>query len=311
MNFWQHDLSEWKFYEWEHLADDWVFALAILIFVGEIIRLLFKKQMTWNTAGDCVANFVTLLAHLGIVLLVASAYLAVFYWVYPESSITQLPNNFWTLGICIVLADLAYYWEHRMAHTLGFGWATHTVHHSSPYFNISVAYRHGPLDAVFGLPFLLPLVFLGFDPFMVLFSAAVVQLFQTLLHTELVYKFPRFIEAIMNTPSHHRVHHGSNPQYIDKNYAGILIIWDKMFGTFAEEQEKVVFGIATPLDSVNPFNVFFHGFARLGAKMSAANGLGEKLLCLWMPPGWVAPSVQAKQQGNTGNNSNIEERSDV
>lgn len=295
MNFWTHKFDEWQIYEWELIADDYFFVFAMLLFVFEIIRLLIKKEMTWNTAGDCVANFVTLIAHLGIIALSAGLYLGAFYLIYPNFSLIQLPNNFWTIPMCIVLADLAYYWEHRAAHRLGLGWATHTVHHSSPYFNISVAYRHGPLDAVFGLPFLMPLVFIGFDPILVLFCATVVQLYQTALHTETVKKFPKPIEAVMNTPSHHRVHHGSNPQYIDKNYAGIFILWDKMFGTFEEEQEKVVYGVLPPINSINPLHVFFHGLTGLSSKMWKAKGFKNKLLYLVKPPGWH-PETQAKQE---------------
>ena len=210
----------------------------------------------------------------------------------------HLPNNWWTVGLCLVLADIAYYWEHRVAHRIGIGWATHTVHHSSPYFNISVAYRHGPLDAVFGLPFHLPLAVLGFDPVLILFCEMMVQLYQTALHTETIGKFPRFIEAVMNTPSHHRVHHGSNRQYIDKNYAGIFIIWDKIFGTFEEEDEKVVYGVKPALNSVNPVNVYFHGFVKLFKQMYHAKGFKNKIAYLYQPPGWK-PKQAAQKHHDT------------
>ena len=286
MNFWDHIYDSWAIYEWELLAEDWFFVAAMLFFSVEIIRLIVKGEMSWRTAGDVAANFITLAAHLGLVLLVAGAYMASFYWVYENASLIQLPNNLYTIGLCILACDLAYYWEHRMAHQIGLGWATHTVHHSSPYFNISVAYRHGPLDAIFGLPFHLPVVALGFDPILVLFSAAMVQLFQTALHTEVIGKLPAPIEAVFNTPSHHRVHHGSNLKYLDKNYAGILIIWDRMFGTFAREEEKVVYGVLPPIDSNNPLVVFFHGFTRIARKIGNARGFGNKLACLVMGPGW-------------------------
>lgn len=298
MNFWEHKFSEWQIYEWELIVDDYFFVFAMLLFAFEIVRLLIKREMTWNTAGDTVANFATLVAHLGLVTISAGLYLGLFYLIYPKFSLIQLPNNFWTIPICIVLADLAYYWEHYAAHRFGLGWATHTVHHSSPYFNISVAYRHGPLDAIFGLPFHLPLVFLGFDPILVLFSAAVVQLYQTALHTEAVGKLPSVVEAIMNTPSHHRVHHGSNAQYMDKNYAGIFIVWDKMFGTFEEEQEKVVYGVLPPIKSVNPLVVFFHGFTRLFGKIWNAKGLKNKFLYLVKPPDWHSETKLNQELGH-------------
>ena len=121
---------------------------------------------------------------------------------------------------------------------------------------------------------------MGFDPIVVFFAEAFVQLYQTLLHTEAIGKLPRPVEAVMNTPSHHRVHHGSNPQYIDKNYAGVFIVWDRLFGTFEKEREKVVYGVKPPLATANPVVVFLHGFARLGRQMASAKGAGAKLACL-------------------------------
>lgn len=286
MEFWAHKYNDIQIYGWEVLINDYFFIFALGFLAFEIIRLFIKKQMSWNNAGDMVTNFVTLFAHVSIIFFTATLYLSLMYKIYPNHILTMLPNNPWFIGICILLADFAYYWEHRAAHRIGLGWATHTVHHSSPYYNISVAYRHGPLDAIFGLPFLLPLVFIGFDPILVLFSASIVQLYQTILHTDSIGKLPKFFEAIMNTPFHHRVHHGSNIQYLDKNYAGILIIWDKLFGTFEEEKEKVVYGVLPPIHSVNPFIVYFHGFSRLFAKMHKTKGIGSKLTHLIMPPGW-------------------------
>ncbi|WP_028108032.1 sterol desaturase family protein [Ferrimonas futtsuensis] len=284
-SLWERTFNSWVFYEWELIAEDWFFLFAMMFFGFELIVLTIRGRMSWNLALDSVTNFVTLLAHLGLVTLFATLYLWSFYWAW-ELAPMPLPNTLTTLALCILACDLAYYWEHRMAHQIGVGWATHTVHHSSPHFNISVAYRHGPLDAIFGLPFLLVVVLLGFDPLMVLLSAALVQLYQTALHTESIGRLPRVIEAVLNTPSHHRVHHGSNPQYIDKNYAGILIIWDKLFGTFAREQEKVVYGVLPPIGSNNPLVVLFHGFSRLGQKVGKAQGLGNKLACLVRGPGW-------------------------
>jgi sterol desaturase/sphingolipid hydroxylase (fatty acid hydroxylase superfamily) len=272
------------YYEWSNY---WVYVIALALLSLEALRLLLKKALTWNILGDTVTNFITLYAFLGIgYLTVATFYIGGFYLIYENFSITKLPTNIWTILACILLADIAYYWEHRMMHRVGIGWATHTVHHSSPYFNISVAYRFGPLDGILPFFFHLPLALMGFNPVLIFLSESVVQLYQTLLHTEAVKKLPKPIEAIMNTPSHHRVHHGSNKQYHDKNYAGIFIVWDRMFGTFAEEKEKVVYGITNPLNSVNPFKVFFHGVYRLAKKMKDAKGWRNKMGHFFLPPGW-------------------------
>ena len=119
---------------------------------------------------------------------------------------------------------------------------------------------------------------------MVLFAEAVVQLHQTPLHTKAIGKLPKPVEAVMNTPSHHRFHHGTNPQYLDKNYGGIFIVWDRLFGTFDEECEKVVYEISEPLNSINPFVVFLHGFSRITRKVVSTPGLGAKLRVLVSPP---------------------------
>ena len=282
------------YYDWSNY---WVFVVAMVLLLLEGIRLLLKKAMTWNILGDAITNFITLYAFIGITyLFIATFYISGYYYVYQHFSITQLPTNLWTILACILLADLVYYWEHRTMHRVGIGWATHTVHHSSPYFNISVAYRFGPLDGLLPFFFHLPLAMLGFNPMLIFLSESLVQLYQTLLHTEVVKKLPRPVEAIMNTPSHHRVHHGSNKQYHDKNYAGIFIIWDRMFGTFEEEKEKVVYGISDPIESINPFKVFFHGLYRLGKKIIDARGWRNKLGHILQPPGWE-PAAERELQG--------------
>lgn len=273
------------FYEWSNY---WVFWASLGVLAIEGVRLLIKRKLNWNIIGDSITNFITLYAFYAIgYLAYATFYIAGYYYVSYYWSIAQLETNIWTICACILLADLTYYWEHRVMHRTGLGWATHTVHHSSPYFNISVAYRFGPLDGILPFFFHLPLAFLGFNPLLIFFSESVVQLYQTFLHTELVKKAPRPIEAIFNTPSHHRVHHGSNKQYHDKNYAGILIIWDRMFGTFEEEDEKVVYGITNPVNSVNPLNVFFHGLYRLALAVRNTPGFANKLRVLYKPPGAV------------------------
>lgn len=287
MEFLYQLLSD-EYVEYMHaFIDDWGFVVAAVIFVFELLVLAARKLVTKNVIGDALANFCTLGMFIAVnTFLIGVMYVTAFYWVYTHIALWQLPTNMWTILACILLADIAYYWEHRFVHRVGFGWATHAVHHSSPYFNISVAYRFGPLDGLMPLFFHLPLVLLGFNPIVIFLSEMVVQIYQTLLHTEVVKKLPRPIEAIFNTPSHHRVHHGSNPEYIDKNYAGIFIVWDKLFGTFEEEKAKVVYGVTTPIETVNPIKVFFFGYAKLFKKMLAAKSFSAAMGYCFMPPGW-------------------------
>ena len=294
MDFLNQAITEARIYEWEVLLDNWVFLAMSAFLVFELLRLAAKKALRWSVIGDAATNYVTLVAFIAIAFVLLGAfYVGSYYFVYEYFRLMTIPITPWSIALCIVLADLAYYFEHRFTHRVGIAWATHTVHHSSPYFNISVAYRFGPLDGFFPLFFHLPLLLLGFNPILVLFAEAVVQLYQTALHTETIGKLPRPVEAVMNTPSHHRVHHGSNPRYLDKNYGGIFIVWDRLFGTFEKETEPVVFGITKPLGTVNPFVVFFHGYGRLARQVWTARGLGAKVGYLLQPPGWAPAQREA------------------
>ncbi|CAL2105595.1 alkylglycerol monooxygenase [Tenacibaculum sp. 190524A02b] len=274
---------------WFYLVNDLSLLYIIVpFFIVELIRYTYIKQLTKNLILDSIANLITFGAFFIIeIILGILAITKLYFWVYQHISLPHLQLNWATVITCILLADLAYYWEHRMMHRIGIGWATHTVHHSSPHFNMSVAYRFGPLDAILPIVFSLPIVMLGYDPILVLLSEVFVQVFQTLLHTEIIGKLIKPIEFIFNTPSHHRVHHGSNKQYWDKNYAGILIIWDRMLGTFEPEKEKVIYGISEPLQSVNPINVFFHGITRFIKKLHTIKNAKNKLLAFIKPPDWM------------------------
>lgn len=289
-HFLTYILSEEVVEYWFSLANDGsLFYIIIPFFLVELVRYIFLKRMSWQLIGDSVANVITLIAFLGIEIILGLLFLyQLYFWVYHNLSLPALPLNLVTIISCILLADFAYYWDHRLMHRIGLGWATHTVHHSSPHFNMSVAYRFGPLDAVIPILFSLPLVMLGFNPWLLLAAELFVQTYQAILHTEVIGKLPKPIEYVFNTPSHHRVHHGVNRQYWDKNYAGIFIIWDRLFGTFEEEQEEVRYGVSEPINSVNPLVVFFHGFTRLFRKMSQAKGIKNKFLYLIKPPGWEA-----------------------
>ncbi|MEP4335749.1 MAG: sterol desaturase family protein, partial [Roseobacter sp.] len=273
--------------EWlEKFVDDWFFIFALAFLAFEFTRYAIYKKLSWALVGDTITNYITLAFFIGLTILFLGAfYVTTFYYAF-QFAIFDIEINWITVAICVVLADLAYYWEHRFMHRVNLAWATHTVHHSSPFFNISVAYRFGPMDSFWPVFFHVPLVLLGFNPIVVLFAEVVVQLYQTTLHTESIKKLPRPVEWIMNTPSHHRVHHGSNPKYLDKNYAGIFIVWDRMFGTFEEEHEQVVYGLVKPIESTNPIVAFLHGFYRLANSVWAMRGFRNKLGVIFGPPGW-------------------------
>jgi len=274
---------------WFYVLNDLSLVYIILpFFVLELIRYAYLKRLNKDLILDSIANVITFGGFFLIeIILGLLAITKVYFWIYNHISLPHLEINWTTIFACVLLADFAYYWEHRMMHRIGIGWATHTVHHSSEHFNMSVAYRFGPFDAIMPILFSLPIVMLGFDPLLVLLCEVFVQVFQTLLHTEIIGKLTKPVEFIFNTPSHHRVHHGSNKQYWDKNYGGILIIWDRLLGTFEPEVETVRYGISEPLKSNNPIKVFFHGISRLFKKIAAIKGSKNKFLALIKPPDWM------------------------
>lgn len=173
-----------------------------------------------------------------------------------QFGIFDVQTSVLNLSICVVLADFLYYWKHRLEHTTRVLWIAHSPHHSSSEFNLSTALRLPWLTPFYSWAIYIPLCLIGFHPLMVIFSLTVVLAYQFLIHTESI-RTMGFLEHILNTPSNHRVHHGSNDKYLDKNYGGIFIIWDKLFNTFQQEEEKVVYGLTKPIHTTNPIKVNF------------------------------------------------------
>ena len=197
----------------------------------------------------------------------------------------------WTWPVmvaCFFAEDLAYYWFHRIAHERRFFWASHIVHHSSQHYNLSTALRQ-TWTGTLGLNFIfwLPLVWIGFPPLMVLMFSSISLVYQFWIHTELIGRMGPF-EWVMNTPSHHRVHHATNAKYLDANYAGVLIIWDRLFGTFVPEddKEKPHYGIVSQLGTFNPFRVAFHEWAGIWRDVTHAKSPRDVLGYIFGPPGW-------------------------
>ena len=184
----------------------------------------------------------------------------------------------------LVAVDFAYYWFHRLHHEVRFLWASHVPHHSSRRFNLSTALRQSwtPFTA---LPFYLPLVVLGFPIPLVAAAHGINLLYQFWIHTELIERLGP-LERILNTPSHHRVHHGANVQYLDRNYAGILIVWDRWFGSFEPEREPVRYGLTKNIQSGNPVYAAFHEFGAVLRDAFRAGSLRDALGYLLQPPGW-------------------------
>jgi sterol desaturase/sphingolipid hydroxylase (fatty acid hydroxylase superfamily) len=188
--------------------------------------------------------------------------------------------------VLYVLDDFCYYWFHRVHHESRFFWAAHVTHHSSQYYNLSTALRQSwtPLTSWI---FYVPVVMLGFTPAQWAFVHATNLLYQYWIHTERIGRMPAWFEFVFNTPSHHRVHHGANPAYLDSNYGGILIIWDRMFGSFVPEQDQVVYGLTKNINTFNPVKVAWHEFYDIGRDVGRARTWRERWLYAFGQPGWT------------------------
>ncbi len=210
-------------------------------------------------------------------------------WVYQFRFFT-FPFEWWAGLLCFVIDDLRYYWYHRIAHRVRWVWAEHVVHHSSQHYNLSTALRQswtGHFTGMFVLQ--IPLVLMGFHPAFIAFIYGFNLIYQFWIHTEAINKMPVWFEAVMNTPSHHRVHHATNPRYLDANYAGTMIVWDKLFSTFVPELEKdrPRYGIVRNIGTFNPLKVAIHEWVAM-LKDAAQSGLSlkQRMLYLLKPPGW-------------------------
>jgi sterol desaturase/sphingolipid hydroxylase (fatty acid hydroxylase superfamily) len=213
----------------------------------------------------------------------AVAVYAVLYTLTP----LRIELTWWTLPLILVAQDFFYYWSHRSHHVVRILWASHVVHHSSQRFNLSTALRQTWTGATSWL-FYLPMVAVGVHPAVLAFCQSVNLVYQFWIHTERIDTMPRWFEAALNTPSHHRVHHAVNPRYLDRNYGATLIVWDRLFGTFAEEREPPIFGTTTNIETYNPLRVAFHEYAAIGRDWRTARGLREKVALLVRRPGWSA-----------------------
>ncbi len=213
-----------------------------------------------------------------------------FAFVYTQWRVFTIPTTAISIVALWVGVDFLYYWAHRWSHQINLFWVGHVVHHQSEDYNLSVALRQGALQKFFTAPVYLPLAFLGFSPQWFLFIGALNTVYQFWIHTETIKKMGWF-EVIFNTPSHHRVHHGRNPKYIDKNHAGSLIIWDKIFGTFQREEETPDYGITKPVYTFNPVMAHVKAITDLIDDVKKQSGL-NKLKTIFYGPGWVAKELE-------------------
>lgn len=244
-----------------------------LIILEVLFDFFSSKERRWKDSG---ANFIiflinqllekTIIGSVGVICLM------LFHWITP----LNIPMNFFTWIIAFFVADFTYYWMHRLEHEHRILWASHSVHHSSEDYNLTVSFRLSIVEGLFEWIFLIPMILIGFSPFQAIVSLILVAQFQTWIHTERIGKLG-WLDEIFNTPSVHRVHHGSNNKYLDKNYGGFLIIWDKLFGTFQREEEKVVYGLTKNIKTNNPIMINFIEYKNIWKDVKICRTKKDKL----------------------------------
>jgi alkylglycerol monooxygenase len=219
--------------------------------------------------------------------LTAGVYVGTFAWIAP---FTLPTNSVFTWLFAFVAVDFLYYWWHRASHRVNVLWAAHVVHHQSEDYNLAVALRQAVFTPLTSIAFYLPLVLVGVSPLVFLTCAALNTLYQFWIHTRLIRQMPAWIELIFNTPSHHRVHHGINPHYIDRNHAGVFIVWDRLFGTFQPEVEEPVYGVVEGFPTYDVFAANLRPYAKLFGNAAQA-GLADGVRLLFGPPEWRPASL--------------------
>jgi len=265
----------------------WTVATLFLLNVGlsgveMVIDLLTKKHRRWK---DTLANCLIFVSHQ---LVEKTAYASLgFVALLPFYLITpwHIPMTMWTWLIALLVADFTYYWMHRLEHQHRILWASHSVHHSSKDYNLTVGFRLSLIEGLFEWIFLVPMILLGFNPFQAIVALVLIAQYQHWIHTEHIGKLG-WLDEVFNTPSVHRVHHGSNNQYLDKNYGGILMLWDKMFGTYQREEATVIYGLTRNINTNNVLKILFVEFTRIGSDYNKCRNSRDRLKIVFGGLSW-------------------------
>jgi len=249
-------------------------------------RNLYDKRETWGSIFVGVGNVI-----IGTALKIGLLYIIV--WVYNLLP-WRMQFTWWSFIPCYILFDLCSYWAHRISHQQRFWWATHVVHHSSENYNLTVSFRLSWVQHL-KLIFFLPVALAGFHPVIFFIVNQIAVLFQFWVHTEYIRKMPAWVEYVFATPSNHRVHHGSQEKYINKNYGATFIFWDRLFGTYQREEEQVVYGITHPLEQKwNPIYINFHEYKDIWNDLKSAKGIRKKMFYLFGDPIDVAREKESR-----------------
>jgi len=264
-----------------------LFAIPVfLVLIGlELLVSLWLKKTNYRF-NDTITNLNVGIGSQAFGLLFKVLLLGFYMLVYENFAIWHQPITLWSFLLAIVGKDFFFYWAHRWGHTVNIFWGAHIVHHQSEEYNLSVALRQSWFHNLMAFPIFIPLPLMGFDPLVFFAAMAAHTLYQFWIHTRYIGRLPDWIEYIFNTPSHHRVHHAIDPKYVDKNYAGVFIIFDRMFGTFRAEEDEPTYGITKPLNSWNPTWANVHYYADMFAAMKQMKW-ADKLRMIVAKPGWL------------------------
>jgi sterol desaturase/sphingolipid hydroxylase (fatty acid hydroxylase superfamily) len=256
--------------------------IALMLIEG--VWTLRHPEVVGYEKRDTAASLTMGLANVAVSAVTVLVSIPYFGWLY-EHRLVDIGHAWWTWIVLLFAEDLCYYWFHRIHHDVRLLWACHVNHHSSKHFNLSTALRQAVLTPLTGPVFWSPLLLVGFPPYAVLTAQAWSLLYQFWLHTEACDRLGP-LEWVLNTPSHHRVHHGKNIAYLDKNHGGIFILWDRLFGSFVPEAERVEYGLTKDIQTFNPARIAFHEFAAIARDVARAPGVTAKLGYVFAPPGW-------------------------
>jgi sterol desaturase/sphingolipid hydroxylase (fatty acid hydroxylase superfamily) len=270
-------------------------ALAVpffFIFIGIELWIARRRKLPLYRLNDSLSDLSAGVMQQVVILFWATTLLGIFDSVYQKYRFVTWDNAIWPWLIAFAGVDFLYYWWHRLSHEVNLLWAAHVVHHSSEEYNLTVALRQAVLTSWTTLPFYLPLALVGVPPIVYATMVSFSTLYQFWIHTRLVGRIRGPLHYLINLPEHHRIHHAVNPQYLDKNYGAILIIWDRLFGTFREEDEAPVYGLTKPISSWNPFWVQLHYWVEMARMMRATPRWRDKLRVPWKGPAWTPPGIE-------------------
>lgn len=255
---------------------------AVLIGAEILVSAYFKNQK-YSLRGT-IENFYLMLLNMGIDIFMR-AFTLFFLGYFFTMKVVQIEHVFLYWFILLILEDFMFYWLHYLDHYVRLFWAVHVTHHSSEEFNLTVGFRSSVFQPLYRFMFFIPIAWLGFEPMDIMLMYSITQIYGILIHTQYVRKLG-FLEYFFATPSNHRVHHGSNVVYLDKNMGMVFIIWDRLFGTYQAEEEEVVYGLTTNIPDHKPTTVVFHEWKSIWQDVRNAPNLSAKLGYVFGPPGW-------------------------